>query len=310
MHTIEKIKRYLNNTPDDIVTIYIDVTKEVAEFLLTFNTNNRPMTERRVLAHCRALVRGEAKTTHQGIAISDKKVLLDGQKRLEAVRRTGVSWKLGITFGMTEETFDAIDKVQARQLCDTLARQRGLTNTRMRTAIVRVCAHLAAGVPVPIESEDDFDVWTKHFAAGIDFAVEAFVSVKTRQSQIVGALAFAYAANPTAIENFTNDVILGENLGAKNPALVLRNAIPNMAKRVAGGNNDPILAKVTLNAALLALNEEKMVRVSSSSKGLDYFRSIVVTPKVKATMTAWKQFTVVHKGTEPSTPTQLVLKAG
>lgn len=292
MNIIAKIKKYLTHPPKTITTEYFEIGPEEATFILTLNTNNRPMTERRVLEHVRSLLRGEQKTTHQGIAISKDGVLLDGQKRCEAIRRTGKSWTLGVTFGLDNDVFDAIDKVQARKLCDTLQRMRGTKNAAMRVAALRVTAHLAVGNQISIASESDFDAWYDLYGKGLDFSTNAFVSQDSRPSQIVGAIAFAYNANPTELEKFAEQIIKGEELKARDPALVLRNAIGHLSKRIAGGNNDPTLAKATLNAAVAFLSKEKMQRINTSASGWTHFKDIVVTPKVRAVAESWKKFEV------------------
>lgn len=63
----------------------VSITPSMAASLLKMNKANRPLRRRRVDALKAAFSRGEYVMSHQGIAISEDEVLLDGQHRLTAI---------------------------------------------------------------------------------------------------------------------------------------------------------------------------------------------------------------------------------
>ncbi len=65
------------------------ITPAFAAELLNKNTENRPMSRHKVAKWVDQMETGKWKLTHQGVAISDAGVLLDGQHRLQAIVEYG-----------------------------------------------------------------------------------------------------------------------------------------------------------------------------------------------------------------------------
>lgn len=106
------------------------VTPPMAREWLKKNTANRRLRPSKVNGIKEMLMRGEYKTTHQGVAFADDGTLLDGQHRLHAVALMPDSF--GITLpvftGMKRETFDVIDTLLTpRSASDVLRKEQGLT---------------------------------------------------------------------------------------------------------------------------------------------------------------------------------------
>lgn len=85
------------------------VTPEIAKYFLGMNTQNRSVRKTHVEYFSRMLKEGSWQLTHQGIAISDDGVLLDGQHRLMAIVASGVGADIQVTTGMPSNMFHAID---------------------------------------------------------------------------------------------------------------------------------------------------------------------------------------------------------
>lgn len=94
------------------------VTPELAAKLLNLNTANRPIRTAEVDLWKEVIERGAWHYTHQGIAIDSDGVLQDGQHRLSAVVKSGVSVTLQISVGMPPENFNAIDNGLRRTFGD------------------------------------------------------------------------------------------------------------------------------------------------------------------------------------------------
>ncbi len=69
----------------------VNITPEAATAILKGNKGNRKPRQSHIEALADAMLRGEWKQTHQGIAISPTGKLLDGQHRLLAVVKSGSS---------------------------------------------------------------------------------------------------------------------------------------------------------------------------------------------------------------------------
>lgn len=99
----------------------VNVTPQMASDWLKLNTDNRPLRRSVVDGFKYALMRGEYITTHQGIAFSDKGVLLDGQHRLTAISelRDG-AYQMLVVRGVSVDAFKVMDIGVKRTNADAL----------------------------------------------------------------------------------------------------------------------------------------------------------------------------------------------
>ncbi|GAA1278644.1 hypothetical protein [Saccharothrix xinjiangensis] len=115
--------------------IYI-LTPEVATEILGRNIDNRPLDRHTVEMYASAMVRGEWKLSHQGIAVDHQGVLLDGQHRLAAVVKSGKSVPMLVIRGVQRDTFSVVDTGKRRSAGDTL-RLTGAQDTNHLAAALR-----------------------------------------------------------------------------------------------------------------------------------------------------------------------------
>lgn len=104
-------------------TKLVTLTPPLARQLLKMNTSNRPLRQSKVEALKGAFMRGEYRTTHQGIAFTTDKVMADGQHRLHAISLMPDTFSIQmlITNGLPPETFDVIDTLSTpRSASDVL----------------------------------------------------------------------------------------------------------------------------------------------------------------------------------------------
>jgi len=85
------------------------VTPKRAKELLEKNICNRSVNERKVKEYSYFMECGKWGETHQGIAISKTNKLIDGQHRLLAIIKSGVSLMQNITTEVEDESFAKID---------------------------------------------------------------------------------------------------------------------------------------------------------------------------------------------------------
>lgn len=116
------------------------MTPDRADELLRFSfgkISQRHLSDRRVRALVRALENGEWKVTHQGVALDDAGVVVDGQHRLAAIHQFGKPVPIMVTTGVERDAFSVIDVGAKRTAADAL-HIAGFTNTNVVAAAARL----------------------------------------------------------------------------------------------------------------------------------------------------------------------------
>jgi len=110
------------------------ITPEKARELLKGNYGNRPLRRTLVERLAQEMMTGNWQISHQGIAIAPDGRLLDGQHRLAAIVRSGVTVPMMVARNVPHEAFKVIDRGAKRSLVDV---------TRQDSRIVSACAFIA-----------------------------------------------------------------------------------------------------------------------------------------------------------------------
>lgn len=113
------------------------VTPELAKQLLDKNTHNRALSEGTVARLIGAMRRGEWQYNGDTIRISKAGRLLDGQHRLSAIEKSGISQKYIIVDGLDDESFTTIDVGKGRTAGDMLS-VAGEKNTNLLAAAAKM----------------------------------------------------------------------------------------------------------------------------------------------------------------------------
>lgn len=116
-------------------TEVFDVSPELAAQWLTRNTNNRPLSKNTVQQLAGQIQRGEWQLTHQGIAFDEDDVLIDGQHRLAAIVKAGVTVPLTVTHGVPRTAFTVMDTGRKRTGRDALALAGEANATHLAAAL-------------------------------------------------------------------------------------------------------------------------------------------------------------------------------
>jgi hypothetical protein len=119
---------------------FMTITPAMAKkWLETCNNANRPKRGWWFEAIAAAMLRGEWIATHQGIAFSKNGNLIDGQHRLSAIVKTGISIEMLVVTGVDDAAFGVIDCGIKRSTSD-------LTGLSRRTAeAARLAANFVHG---------------------------------------------------------------------------------------------------------------------------------------------------------------------
>ena len=104
-------------------TKIVTMTPEWAKSILdSQNSKNRAIRPNAVKKIAAAILDGDWKLSHQGIAIDTNGHLQDGQHRLAAVVQSGMSIQISLTTGCDPQSFDVLDCGVNRTAADALAR--------------------------------------------------------------------------------------------------------------------------------------------------------------------------------------------
>lgn len=103
-----------------------DVTPAVARQWLDRNIGNRPITTSAVNRYARDMIGGKWRMTGDPIRFSKTGKLIDGQHRLTAIVKTGVTVSCVVMTGLDDEIFDVIDTGRSRSKSDVLVIEHGL----------------------------------------------------------------------------------------------------------------------------------------------------------------------------------------
>lgn len=96
----------------------VTITPAMAAEWLEGNTNNRNLSEQTVNLYTRAMLNGEWRTTHQGIALYEDCTVADGQHRLHAIVKSDTIQSMLVTFGVQREDAYGIDAHRPRSNLD------------------------------------------------------------------------------------------------------------------------------------------------------------------------------------------------
>lgn len=92
----------------------VHVTPEMAETFLKHNTMNRTISDSVNLRYAQAMQAGHWGFNGETIVFSDKGILLDGQNRLKAIVRSGVTIPILVVYGIDESNFKTMDQGSKR----------------------------------------------------------------------------------------------------------------------------------------------------------------------------------------------------
>ena len=118
-----------------IYTKNVLVTPEYAKRLLEKNIANRPLGKTIVDWYAYQMKLGQWTVSGQTISISDKDELIDGQHRLHAIIKSGVSLWFTIAYNVPSGSFINYDNLKSRSAKDALAIEKIPNSTNIATMI-------------------------------------------------------------------------------------------------------------------------------------------------------------------------------
>lgn len=220
---------------------YGDVTPELAQHYLTYNTENRNLRQRHVERLASDMSKGAYVANHQGIAFDTEGKLIDGQHRLHAIVQSGVTVQMMIARDVPVEARRYIDTGARRSASDFQPGQH--VNTR--SAAARILIGVSNTSPLTVSRlstemqkvtiadlhrvmDDDQD-WGADLAR---WSGDARAAAKALRGIGAGPLLAAAVLYPNHGDEFLTKVRDGVNLSPGDPALALLRYRVNSGVRI------------------------------------------------------------------------------
>jgi hypothetical protein len=155
------------------------ITPAMAQEYMRENAAGRSLNKNAVSMYARDMAAGRWRLTHQGIALDENGVLIDGQHRMAAIMRAGVPVTIWVTKGVARESFGVFDIGRGRSMADRFSIE-GIAEGKHATqlaAVTRRATLWVSGTP-----------WTRKFTPTRDEVAETFKA----HPELADAAAFAH----------------------------------------------------------------------------------------------------------------------
>lgn len=155
-----------------------EITPAEASRMLSHNGGNRDLRDSVVERYVRLMKAGEWKLTHQGVAFDTTGSLVDGQHRLSAIVRSGVTVQMTVATDVDPATFTVLDQGAKRNAADILRVSPRIAE--LVNFAARVYTHEPTPSPATLQRMLDVvgpyaeDIQATHASHAVFFASAAF----------------------------------------------------------------------------------------------------------------------------------------
>lgn len=220
------------------------ITPGLADAMLQNNTNNRNIRPNHVNEMVRDMQAGKFQMNGDAIRFDRNGTLLDGQHRLHAIRKSGLSQTMLVIENLDPQSMKTIDGGVKRTNGDRLS-MHGVKNGAMVAAMINVMNILAQNnFNVRLTPQEIFDIFDRHPSL-IASAKEANGAAYGLAS-ILGA--FHYIAHLTGygdlVDEFVTTFKTGYTQTPRDPALTARERIIRMKASPEKPHRDYVIAVV------------------------------------------------------------------
>lgn len=257
----------INHNPNASSKI-VTLNKEMVDSLLACNANNRNLRQSVVERYCRDMKNGKWSLTHQGIAVSDDNVLIDGQHRLEAIKQLGYPPVSSVLVtGLKFDCQKNVDQQAKRSMRDVLKITFEAEFAKQAPAIARVVKRQGAnsGFKSQMTPDEVIEVVEEYFNE-IEFVCNSVPKDNFFAAAYLAGFCHCTKIYPEgwqAIKEFIAMTHDGEMLSKTMPAFHLRNYIVN--SRGAGGGaefqNERFKKTIKATECFLDGKEMKILRI-------------------------------------------------
>jgi hypothetical protein len=217
--------KQLMKEQDQIQLVIETITPGLAAEYLKFNRSNRRLVEHRVAFYQRQMSGGEWKLSGDSIKF-DRDNLIDGQHRLQAVVRSGVTIESVVVRNLGPDVFDCLDTGRSRQAGDVLS-SYGYANVFILASAGRYIYHFERKI-VPatptLTNQDILSTIVRHRDLP-GFISDCNVYRFAKSGIIVASLYWLEQCDLEKAPAFIEKFLKGTELKLSNPIYALRERI-------------------------------------------------------------------------------------
>jgi len=279
------VKPAVEIPPGDVIESWFEeITPEKALELLEKQSpevRNRSVSESRVDLMARTIIKGEWKSTHQGIALDSDGFLLDGQHRLWAIVKAKRPIWLLVSRGVSRGDMNVIDRGRSRSMGDILAID-GVKHGAKKAAIMLVLGAFIRG-----KGDGDprygrlTDAEIRSLVEKYSESLEWWCGIKARapfgRAPLAACFVFTHIHVPVAVNAVAEKFILGTHLTAGDPMQAMRNHIIRNTTEAYQRHFHMRMALMRgmFNAIAKSLQGKELSRINSDSiEGFEYINTI------------------------------------
>jgi hypothetical protein len=216
----------------DVRADFLTITPAVARDMLRRNTHNRPIRQNRINANVRMMLAGQWDVNGEAIKIAHDGTILDGQHRLLAVVKSGVTITTLVVTGLPKKAQDTMDGGAKRTAGDVFA-LRGEQNSTILASVARKVwlwdngdKRFSAGESATTPELNALLDANSGLRRSADIAVRVYHSFRYIPPSIVGAAHHLTSRiAPDEAAWFFQRLGDGAELPLRHPVLTLRNRV-------------------------------------------------------------------------------------
>jgi len=230
----------------------VTITPKIAEELISTNIwNNRNIIKSNVISLANQMSNGLWQShTGETIKISNTGKIIDGNNRLHAVVRSGVTIQVYLASNIPEEAIMVLDTGAKRTIADALT-IRGIQNAQIKAASIQIYTNLKSGYTSSLSSPNGTDVTGHNQLRSIartngrlsaDQILEIYMErqnlwdefttkfmatcrIVDTSANIAAMWAYLHDYSESGAYEFIHRLVTGENLESDSPILILRNRL-------------------------------------------------------------------------------------
>lgn len=206
----------------------LNITPEMAAFILKSNTNNRPVRRNNLDSLTRDMIEGRYQFNGDSVRIDKNGVLLDGQHRLMAIVESGKSQKMILVTGLEPETMKTIDSGVKRTTGDRLSLS-GYRYGNSIAAVLNIIHGIAHGAEKRnLTSTEAFEVLDRHYDIESSLTATAGCPIVARSCIAAIHYIATYTGHGAFADEFIEVFKSGHHTNPNHPARVARERIIRM----------------------------------------------------------------------------------
>lgn len=257
-------------------TKIVNVTPAIAaKWLENQAERQRPLRDRVVAKYAADMTSGHWRSNHQGVAFGMKGQLLDGQHRLSAIIRSGVTVEMSVTTEVEDEAFVTIDQGAARSIGHMIGRSNQWVAMVTHLYRLQRNVHTHTGVTVAIVEET-----YKNARKELDACGE-FIAARLVPGTTAAVMAYAFPLDPDRVQEFGEQIREGLMLKPGDPALTWRRWFG-----AHGAQERSDISFATCNALAAALQGERLSKLYVGPAGYRWITTKRRADKIRPTPSA------------------------